>query len=607
MKSILKIILSLIAFAFIAGSIFISAAFADNISFGVTLDRDYVEVGDMIQLGLVFEDTKSIPAPQLPEMEGIRSQYIGPTTKVTNYNGTTASSITYKYALVVLKPGKFIIGPFSFEYKGNSYTSPSKELTVVDRGQALVSKNTQGESVQGEENLEERIFVILSCSKKKAYLNEPLHITVKLYVDELNIRGIEYPDINAKGLVVEPFGQPRQYKEQLAGRYYDVVEFNTIAYASQQGALTVGPAVVKAKAVARERLNNQRKGFFEDSFFSDFFGRAKVIPIEVSSPELSLNVLGFPEHNKPKEFDSAVGDFDLKVSAIPLKLKAGDPITLTMTVSGNGNMDSIKSPELVDSQGFKLYSSEGQKKDSNVKVFEQVIIPQDQDIKYIPPVKLVFFNPEKEDYVVKQNSQIAIEVLPADEKVGVVIDTSNQSQKLSATKVLGKDILYIKENIGKISCEGKYLYENKWFIIINLLVFLVFCGIIISDFRKQRLNSDIGYARMLKAPKIARQMIQKARDYLNKGNRELFFEQVFKTLQGYLGHRFNLPAAGITAEVIEGLIVGQGLDKDIADKLKQCFSMCDLARYAAASINADQTAELLRLLENAIDYLERHK
>jgi hypothetical protein len=589
------------------------AAFAKDITFRVDLDRDQVEVGDMVQLGLVFENTQSVPTPQLPEMEGLKTQYIGPSTQMSSINGVMSSSVTHRYRIVVMKTGTFTIGPFSFTYNGDNYSSPSVNLTVVDRGQApLQSSAGDAQDIDRKDDINGRIFIVLSCDKKKVYLNEPMEITVKLYVNQLTVRGIEFPVLNTQGLVIEPFTQPRQYRDELAGKLYDVVEFKTKAYASVQGALTVGPAKIQAKVVTSQTKSSQRSSFFgsdllDDSFFGDLFGRASITPVDVTSPAQALNVLPFPDDNKPKEFTGAVGVFKMDVSAAPVELKAGDPITLNMKISGNGNFDSVQSPSLSSVQGFKVYNAEAQKTADDSKVFEQVIIPQNTEIKNIPAVKFAYFDPQKETYFTEQNPLISLHVLPADEKVGVIIDTSKQAPTLSSTRVLGQDIVYIKEDIGKLRVSRKFLYNNKTFLGFNLFLLLGFIGIVLFQARKERLTQDISYARKLRAPKLARAKLQKAKVYLAQDKKELFYEQIFKTLQEYLGHRFNRPSAGMTAEVIEELIVSQGLDPQVGEKLKSCFSQCDMARYAAASLDQEKMRATLTILAQAIDYLETHK
>ena len=95
--------------------------------------------------------------------------------------------------------------------------------------------------------------------------------------------------------------------------------------------------------------------------------------------------------------------------------------------------------------------------------------------------------------------------------------------------------------------------------------------------------------------------------FITENKKELFYEQIFKTLQEYLGHRFNRPFAGMTADFVEELIAVQGLDHEIAEKLRDCFLQCDMARYAAATLNKDNMQDILVKLEQSIDYLERYK
>jgi len=240
-------------------------AFAKDINFSLSLDRDHIEVGDMVQLGLVFENTQSIPAPQLPDTPGLKMQYIGPSTQMTSINGRMSTSVTHRYRIIPIQTGTFTLGPFSFTYNNDNYSSAAANLVVVDRGQAPLQNTSQGKAVGGNEDINGKIFIILSSQKNKVYVNEPFEITVKMYINQLSVRGIDYPVVNAHGLVFEPFTPPRQYREQLAGKIQDVVEFTTIAYASQQGQLTLGPAKMTAKVVTRQKQSS-RSSFFGSDF-----------------------------------------------------------------------------------------------------------------------------------------------------------------------------------------------------------------------------------------------------------------------------------------------------------------------------------------------------
>ncbi|MBU4304715.1 MAG: BatD family protein [Candidatus Omnitrophica bacterium] len=598
---------------FMAQGIF--AAYAKDIPFEISLERNYVEVGDVLQLGLVFENTQGVSAPQLPDIDGFKSQYIGPSTKMTIVNGRMSSSITHYYKLVAIKKGTFSIGPLSFSFKGDTYSAAAVTVTVADRGQAgrqpsNISPLPAREEPHLEQELDGKIFMSLSAKKTQVYLNERISVTLKLYVNQLTVRDIQYPAFEGEGYTKEEFSSPRQYREQMNGRFYDVVEFNTEISPTREGEIVVGPANLQCKIVGKKERRNRGFGlndFFDDSVFGDFFGRTQLFSMEVKSAEAVIKVLPLPEEQRPAEFSGAVGDFQMKVQSAPLEVRAGDPITLTMTISGTGNFDSVQSPVLASAEGFKAYSPQLQEK-GNEKVFEQVIIPQEEIIERIPAINFAFFNPDEKRYVVLNQGAVPIKVLPAAEKKGAVVAAAQQQkQPPTTTQILGKDIVYIKDDIGHLQPRGEYLHRNARFMAMQLLPLFMLAGAAIFRRRKERLISDVRYARKLRAPKIARIKIKAAKNYLNQNNPEAFYNEIFKTLQEYLGHRFNRSSAGITAEVVDELIRGEWLAADIGGKLKTCFNDCDTARYAAAAFDKEKMRQALAILEETIDYLERKR
>ena len=89
---------------------------------------------------------------------------------------------------------------------------------------------------------------------------------------------------------------------------------------------------------------------------------------------------------------------------------------------------------------------------------------------------------------------------------------------------------------------------------------------------------DESYARFLKAPRRARKGLAKAASYLERSEVVPFYDEIFKTLQVYLGGRFNLPKGNITSDVIEELLRPAGADENILLMLREVFSKCEMAR-----------------------------
>ncbi len=605
----------IIAATLLSGHVFPGNCRAAELKANLQLDSNITEVGDPVSLGIVFEGVQGIPAPKLPKQDGLTIQYLGPSTVMSIVNGKMSSSITHRYQMIALKSGDYTLGPYTFKEGKNTYRTEAVKLRVVGRGQLPGQNNAQtassGTSPQPAQNLNDLIFVKVSAGVTHAYINQLIPISVKLFIRGVSVRDVHYPVFSGSGFVQDKFDKPTQYRQQLNGEIYNVVEFRTRIYAAKEGRIDIGPVKVKCNLIVTKKTRHPSSfdDFFDmdQSFFGDFFSQVKVVPVNLQSKDLALDVSDFPQENRPKDFSGAVGSFRMGVTCDPKKVKAGDPISMDMAIAGDGNFDSVQNPELVSSSGFKVYPPEVKSKDGE-KIFEQVIIPQKAALTKTPAVRFSYFDPDQGKYVTLSNPPISIQVsAPAQSGAELVDESGTQKVKNPETEVVGKDILYIKEDPGRVTGKGQYLYQNTGFVLLQVLPILIFLPVYFLRKRKDRLRSDVRYARKVKAPKIARRRLKNARMYLEKGRSAEFYDQVFKTMQEYLGHRFNYPTASITVEILDVLNKKQNFRPEIIEKLKKCFNECDIARYTGITADRKKMEGVLNDLIQAIEYFERKK
>jgi len=595
--------------------------FASDIQFEVTVDRTKIALGEALQLSLAFHGTQNVSAPKIDKIEGFDTRYLGPSTMVSIVNGVVTSEITHVYTLVPLKTGTFTIGPFSAEVQGKTLTSKSITIEVVSAPSGG-QQSTPGQALQESapsridaEELKDRIFLILSAGKRKAYLNEIIPLTIKLYVNRLGVRDIQFPVIETNDFSIEKFATAhKQYREEFGGVLYDVIEFTTDMFAIKPGEFTLGPAKLKCNLVVRRQAQRRRSlfdddffgGAFNDDIFNDFFGRYETYPLELKSTELPITILPLPSEGKPEGFDGTLGNFKLNVEATPLEVKAGDPITLKMTVKGEGNLDSVKAPKLQSKDGFKVYDPQVKESESE-KIFEQVLIPESEKVTHIPQINFSFFNTRTGQYEVLTHNPIPITVSKADEAQTKLIELPQAQVKIAPKEELGRDIIYLKSSPGQFRKIGRYLYQSLGFWCLQILSFFIFLSILIFNLKQQRLISDRRYARRLQAPAKAKKGIKEIGRLLGEGKTGEFFDAVFKTLREYLADRFHLPAGGITAITIEELAKEKGIADEVLEKIKRIFSDCDMARYAPGQFSQKQLEDIFRALKDIIDYLEKQK
>ncbi|MFH0772014.1 MAG: BatD family protein [Candidatus Omnitrophota bacterium] len=631
----LKFCFLICSFAFCILS-FALICFAGDIQLEVTVDRDKIALGESLQLNLAFYGTQDVSAPQLDKIEGFGARYLGPSTMISIVNGAVTKSITHIYTLFPLKTGTFTIGPFSVEAQGKTFTSNLITIDVAassSGGQPYSSGQTLQEPAPSKidaQDLKDRIFLILSAGKRRVYLNEIIPLTIKLYVNRLGVRDIQFPVVETNNFSIGKFGQPKQYREEFGGVPYDVIEFTTDMFGIKAGELALGPAKLKCNLVARRQNQRSRKSFdddffggaFKDDIFEDFFGGYEVYPLELKSAELPFTVLPLPQEGKPDDFDGALGNFQLEVEATPLQVKAGDPVTLKMTVKGEGNLDTINVPKLQSKEGFKVYDPQI-KQNETEKIFEQALIPDSEKITCIPQINFSFFNVQTGQYQVLTHSPIPITVAKAENSQSKLVELSvlspstslginsvegSQAQvNLTQKEELGRDIIYLKNSPGKLRRAGVYIYKSLGFWLSQFLVFILFIGTIFIHLKRQKLVTDTRYARRLQAPAKAKKAIKEAGILLREGKIEAFFDAVFKTMRVYLADRFHLSSGGITAITIEEIAKEKNISSEILDKIKRIFADCDMARYAPSQFDQKQSEDIFQRLKEIIDYLEKQR
>lgn len=594
-----------------------TSAMAKDQKFELTLDRDYVSLGETAQLGLAFQNTQSMPAPDISNLDGLEVRYMGPSTMMTVINGKVSSSITHMYLVRPLKGGKFQLGPFSFNYKGDNYSSGIAYLTVDESGTqaaAPAQRAPQQPNIAEKINLDDRIFLVLKLAKSKAYTNEVIPVTVKLYVNRLNVRDIQLPTFGQEGFSKAEFKEPKQYREVLGGLNYDVLEFNTSVFATRAGEYKLGPANIKCNVIIQKRAKRPSSvdDFFaggpDDSFFDDFFNRYETYPMDIKSQDAPLVISALPKDGRPDDFSGAVGDYQFLYTVDPKKVKAGDPVTVTMEINGTGNFNTVLMPTVGSSEGFRVYEPQV-KTEEHSKTFTQVMIPESVAANTIPKAVFNYFDPNKGAYKTIAQGPITIQVEKGKEEAPaqVVGPQVSAAEKAPVDEKLTRDIVYIKESLGMTRRRGSAIYRNKVFAGCALIPLIFLISLYIVTKRRERFNTDSVYAGRVRANMIAHTAVKTVKAHL-KGDPAAFYEALFNVLQGYFGNRFHLPPSGITYDVIADRIKSN--DKviaDVAGKIKRLFSVCDQTRFAGLSVDGQRMKDDLRELEEVIKYFERMK
>ncbi len=609
-------------------STFLSAvACAEDIKFEAAIDKKSVAIGESAQLGLTFYGSQNIPAPDIGNIDGCEVRYLGPSTMMTVINGTVSNSITHMYKVQPLRLGKFQFGPFTFKYEGNSYKSSIAFLTATEeKARPEPAKKEGEEDIIDSLDIKDRLFLTLKLDKTTAYINEVVPVTIKVYVNRMNVSDIQLPMFNQEGFSKAQFEDPKQYRERMGGLLYDVLEFRTTIFGTRAGDYKLGPATLKCNLAVKKRVRNMSaldddflndRGV-RDPYFEDFFTRYERYPVELKSDEANLVLLALPQEGRPEDFSGAVGDYQFIYSAGPKKVKVGDPVTLRMEINGTGNFNTVIIPKLDNTEGFRVYEPQI-KTEPGRKTFKQVLIPESDKIYQTPKAIFTYFDPEKKMYktITQEPAPLQVEKIP--ESPAQVIGQTPAipqatsltlerppEEKREDTQPQG-DILYIKESMGSVQRRDSEVYRNIFFLLIFLIPFLVLIIFYIIYAKQDRLKRDTRYAHRTEAFKNMRKEFFELKHRLKSNDSKGFYETLFKAIQDYLGGRLYIPVAGLTFDTVEPVLRSKGVGPEALNKIKNIFSICDRAKFALIDADTLLMKDDMKTLEEIIRELERFK
>ncbi len=114
-------------------------------------------------------------------------------------------------------------------------------------------------------------------------------------------------------------------------------------------------------------------------------------PIVQSAEVTPIEIQPIPVSGQPVDYAGAVGQFKFNVSAKPTNVAVGDPITLSLSISGTGRLDILQPPPLLEwtelTEAFKIPTDpmagvvQGRRKQ-----FTQSIRPRSDAVDEIPAI-----------------------------------------------------------------------------------------------------------------------------------------------------------------------------------------------------------------------------
>jgi len=561
---------------------------ADAQTVTVRVPRE-VATGENFRLAFVFntQEVENFRLGQLPDgLEVLAGPYTSRQSSYSIVNGHTSqsSTMTFTYTVYAAKAGTYTLPAAHAKADGKDVVSQATKITVSGSSKP---RNGSSPRMHGDDDSElsdagtkisaNDLFIKVTANKHRVYEQEPLMLTYKVYtLVGLNQLQGKMPDL--KGFHTQEIQLPQQksfHVEQVNGRNYRCVTWSQyVLFPQMTGKMTIPAITFKGTVVQQNRVVDP----FE-AFFNGGSGYVEVKK-DIVAPAVSVEVLPLPQ--KPAGFSGGVGQFSISASADKTEVKAGEPITLHVTVSGTGNLKLLKRPEPQFPADFDKYDPKQTDKTKLTAngaegkvVYDFLVVPRNQGSYTIPAISFTYFDPKTASYKTVATQSISLKVNKGDGKTAQSVSYSQQNEN---------DIRELKRGGNALSPKGTAFYGTSTYYCLLLSIFGAFVVLLIV-FRKRAIdNADIVKKRGKQANKVATKRLRKAALLMQKNDSGAFYDEVMRALWGYVGDKLNMPVEQLSRDNISTELAGRHVEQATIDSFVSALDECEFSRYAPGDV-----------------------
>ncbi|MDA0991724.1 MAG: BatD family protein [Verrucomicrobia bacterium] len=607
----------------------------------VSVDREQIFIGDSIRLTVSVAGAQNIPEPDLSAIRDCQIRPLGNRTRnemrmETDANGrltrTSFFGHDFTYDIVPTRTGRVLVGPVRIHTEDGS---------LVARGTTV--------QVQGEEK-QDWILLEIATSRDTVLVDEPFEITATVLLrrlrhpyhdhDPLDPRhppmlsipflqsafpeGLEGPDIQAwlqQALVSKAdqpgFGinnnsvQPRPFdnlfsmgspfERQIArftlpkrattreGRDYFAYDLRLVLTPRQQGRYTFGPISLRGAAVTDV----------------DAGGQLIKQPVLSHAPAVRVNVIRAPEEGQPANYIGAVGsDLALSAALDTQTCKVGDPLTLTLSLSGALNFDNVSTPILSQhadfGNHFRVYDDTARTQIAdNGRTYTYTIRPTQVGTYEFPAIGVSYFDTTKRAYQTVYSSPIPIRANRSTELASDMIistATNRTSQRILATRDVELTMAPLTMDPSGADFVTLGPRRHHWLLGLAGPVLWLFAIVVAISSRWIRRLYPGGRHRHLRIARRRLQQLAADADY------RTVCQVVSETIRQYLVGRFGV-GSGISPADLPTILHGCSLSSEAVMQFQKLYQTVFDAGFGGATASAT-CAELVRQTIASLESLD---
>lgn len=567
--------------------------------------RREISKGDLFYITIEIKDIENPPEKpsSVPGAKVVYFDRTGQWSTFTNINGKTSQSIsnTYTVTLRAETEGEYKFGPISVGGVTSNTISYAIGAPMPDQtpSQSQGPNNNRQSSSNGPTYIgkgDGNLFLRAEVSQSSAYVQQAIIYTVKLYS---TYEAIKFIGATASpkfdGFVVEEskdISTSLEFETYNGKTYATAIIARYIIFPQMEGSLKITGNTYTVSVDERE--------YYHDPFYGNL-SVAKPLQLNVTPNDLTVSIKGLPKPI-PADFSGGVGQFSLSSSLQDQSFITNQASSIIYSIEGKGNLKYITLPDLQ-----KIYPPELEvytpSSDVNIKVgrsdvsgnvkFDYSFMPLESGNFKIPEVSIVYFNPTTQKYerTVAEGYDIHVKKGHGSEK-----------SQTKASLHFNPDLLPVNS---KLSFEHRPFVYSFLYWLFYLIPIVLILGSYFFYQSYLETNADILAVKSKKANKMARKRLKKAYTYMVASDRESFYDEIIRSLWGYIGDKLKIPTSELSRDNINGKLAMREIPDDEINSLITLIDDVEFEKYSPQQGESemqaiyDRTISMMNSLEEA--------
>lgn len=450
----------------------------------IDLGPDEVALNETFSIKATVSEEKIKSYDQFPEITGFQKQGVSQSSSMNIVNGKMSSTNSVIQYYKPLRKGQFTLSDFTLNINGNEVSSSGKTIAVVDARASQRSSGNRaldpfddffGDSREEPEfvEVEDDAFFALSVDKDEVYVGEGFNVSLAFYMSESNQAPFNFHEPGKQlEKIINEIKPANAWEENfnITSIQPEKVEFNgknwTKFKVFEATFFPFNAGNIEFPSVGWEMIK------YRIAKNPNFFGNNRLQDFKTFySQSKNVKVNPLPPH--PLKNEVSVGDYRLRENLGNEELDTGEGVTYNFTITGEGNISSIRPPRKKNPQKLNSFDpnekqqiNKGRGRITGFKEFSYFItLNEPEEVALKDHFEWVYFNPNLHKYdTLRPNA---------------VLNVSGESkinQAISSSRLGGiYDLIEVEDN--KL-LNQRYKYYFSAFINILLLGAIILLGVL---------------------------------------------------------------------------------------------------------------------------------